>query len=139
MAAIIEDDGFEQGGMEWEGDWWTEEFVGTVEEFAMLVGTEPETIQEALSRETEAEAWSEAVKAEIRQCEEKETWDIVEALPDTNIVACRYTFRYKLDPVGAIVKYKARLVAKGFTQKDLRKFTAWISSRQELGWSDGRH
>ena len=103
MAAIIKDDGLEKGGMEWEGDWWTEEFVGTVGEFAMLVRTKPETIQEVLSRDTEAEFWSEAVKAEIGQCEEKGTWDMVEAPPNTNIVACRYTFRYKLDPTGAVI------------------------------------
>jgi hypothetical protein len=35
--------------MEWEGDWWTDKFIGMVEEFAMLMGTELDTLYEALS------------------------------------------------------------------------------------------
>src|SRR5215471_4504867 len=119
VAAMAENESLEQGGEEIRASWkmdGCEEFVGTTEEFALLIGTEPETLRDAMSRDNESKSWAEAIKAEISQCEKMNTWDVVEAPPGANIVGCRYVFRYKLDSQGNIAKFKARIVAKGFTQ-----------------------
>jgi hypothetical protein len=133
IAAVIEADGLDPGGMYVDEDWEIvegyEEFVGTVEEFAMVTGTEPETIRDALSRADESDQWRDAIKAEITQCEELDTWEIVEAPHNANIVANRYVFRYKRDSDGKVVKFKVRLVAKGFTQVyglDFFETRVWI-------------
>ena len=47
---------------------------------------------------------------------QKQTWAIVDAPPDANIVGSRRTYRLKMDASGAIAHYKARLIAQGFTQ-----------------------
>jgi Reverse transcriptase (RNA-dependent DNA polymerase) len=113
----------EPGGVEGEDDWDAlgyEEFVGTIEEFATLTGTELEMLWET---------WNNTIKAEISKCEKLEMWDIVEAPQDVNIIACHYVFRYKLDANGAITKFKVRIIAKGFTQVygiDYHETCVWI-------------
>ncbi|KAL0309234.1 UNVERIFIED_CONTAM: Retrovirus-related Pol polyprotein from transposon RE2 [Sesamum radiatum] len=44
------------------------------------------------------------------------TWELVEVLPNADIVACRWVFTLKFRANGTIERYKAHLVAKGFTQ-----------------------
>src|SRR5882724_6526766 len=53
---------------------------------------------------------------EISKLVRKQTWDIVDAPPDTNIIGSRWTYHLKRDVHGAIMHYKACLVAQGFTQ-----------------------
>lgn len=93
------------------------EWFSTAIEFALAVaGDEPQTVDEALGRADEAPQWLEAIETELSQIEKLKTWDIVEAPPGTNIVKCRYTFRYKRDAEGKIARYRACLVAKGYSQ-----------------------
>jgi hypothetical protein len=46
------------------------------------------------------------------------TWELSEHPHGCKPVGCRWVFKKKLRPDGAIEKYKARLVAKGYTQKE---------------------
>jgi hypothetical protein len=114
-AAIVDDDELlEQGGVEidddvggWQADW---------EDMALFAGNEPNTLNEALGRVAESRVWLDATEAELAQIEKLDTWDIVEAPTDANVVQSRYVFRYKRDAAGTVVKHKVRLVAKGYTQ-----------------------
>ncbi|KAF8631622.1 hypothetical protein AX17_005074 [Amanita inopinata Kibby_2008] len=83
---------------------------------ALTTGCEPKSLKEALSG-NEAKLWRNAVEAELTQIEKLNTWEIMEALPDANIVSSKYVFRYKHDESGRIIKHKAHLVTRGFTQK----------------------
>lgn len=76
---------------------------------------EPVNVQEALDS-PDAEHWLEAMRCEIKQFNEKNTW-VETTLPNgRRAVTAKWVFRRKRDENGNIVKYKARLVARGFTQ-----------------------
>ena len=60
--------------------------------------------------------WHQAMQKEIRKLIHKQTWDVVDAPSDTDIVGIQWTYHLKRDAHGAIVHYKACLVAQGFTQ-----------------------
>lgn len=45
-----------------------------------------------------------------------ETWQLVEAPKNQNIIDSKWVFKVKEKPNGDVDKFKARLVARGFTQ-----------------------
>jgi hypothetical protein len=90
--------------------------AGLMEEYTLMTGGEPQSLNEALSG-SEADKWCAAVHAELDQIEKLGTWRIVEAPTGANIVSSKFVFRLKRDENGIVIKHKARLVARGFTQK----------------------
>jgi hypothetical protein len=105
----------EPGGEETHYSDPTEEFAGVIEWVLATIHGEPETLEEAL-RSDESHNWSAAVENELDQIEKLNTWEIVEAPPDANILKNRYVFRLKRDQTGEVAKHKARLVVKGYSQ-----------------------
>ena len=114
-AALIDDDETSEServdtsldDLEWPHEW---------DEYAMFAGNKPNTLNKALGRTNKSHDWFNATEAELTQIEKLNTWDIVDAPKDANVVKSRYVFRYKRDAAGNVIKYKAQLVAKGYTQ-----------------------
>ena len=61
--------------------------------------------------------WCEAMDAEFQALQRQQTWSLVPAPPNVNLVGCKWVFKLKLNSDGSISRYKARLVAKGFHQQ----------------------
>ena len=59
--------------------------------------------------------WRQAMDEEMSALQSRETWDLVVALHDVEIVSCRWVFIIKYKPDGTIDRYKAHLVACEFT------------------------
>lgn len=55
------------------------------------------------------------------------TWQLVPAVPNQNVVGCKWVFRIKRRPDGSIDRYKTRLVAKGFHQRPGLDYTETFS------------
>ncbi|KAL0423678.1 UNVERIFIED_CONTAM: Retrovirus-related Pol polyprotein from transposon RE1 [Sesamum radiatum] len=72
----------------------------------------PNTYCEALRHP----AWKMAMDDEMSALVSRGTWELVDAPPNADIVACRWVFTLKFRADGTLERYKARLVAKGFTQ-----------------------
>lgn len=75
----------------------------------------PETIEEIQKSENKAE-WMEAVNKELDSLESNNTWTLVNAPRNVNVIGCKWIFKLKRDSSGNISKYKARLVAKRCAQ-----------------------
>jgi len=60
--------------------------------------------------------WEKVIVEELELLRKAGTWEVVDALPDANIVGLKWVFRAKKDTAGNVVRYKARLVAQGFSQ-----------------------
>ena len=54
---------------------------------------------------------------EFAALQRQQTWSLVPAKPDVNLVGCKWVYKLKLHSDGTIARYKARLVAKGFHQQ----------------------
>ena len=55
--------------------------------------------------------------AEFEALQRLQTWSLVPAPPQVNLVGSKWVFKLKLNSDGSISRYKARLVAKGFHQQ----------------------
>ena len=55
--------------------------------------------------------------AEFEALQRPQTWSLVPAPPQVNLVGSKWVFKLKLNSDGSISRYKARLVAKGFHQQ----------------------
>jgi len=77
---------------------------------------EPQTIDEAL-RTPEAAEWKKAADDEMKALETMNAWKLVPLPEGKKPVGCRWVFKVKNRPDGAIERFKARLVAKGYSQK----------------------
>ncbi|KAG2777980.1 hypothetical protein PC129_g14265 [Phytophthora cactorum] len=61
--------------------------------------------------------WHEAMIAEIRTLEEKQTWDVVMRAPDDKLLHCKWVFKTKRHADGSLERFKARIVACGNEQE----------------------
>jgi Reverse transcriptase (RNA-dependent DNA polymerase) len=61
--------------------------------------------------------WEKAIKAELTQLQQMETWRLVDKPPKTIPIANKWVFLKKRNRLGDIIKYKARLVAKECAQR----------------------
>ena len=84
--------------------------------FAAFSQDDPKSRSEALSR-SDKNDWQRAMDEEYNALLQDETWEIVSAPNDRNIVTCKWVFKTKKDENGGLGRYKARLVARGFSQK----------------------
>jgi hypothetical protein len=76
---------------------------------------EPRDIDEAMSS-GDAGEWKEAMKRELNNLREKQTWQEVLTPANRKLIGSKWVFKIKRDAEGTIIKHKARLVAKGFSQ-----------------------
>lgn len=60
--------------------------------------------------------WQEAMKSEIENLQQAQTWELVPKPSNTKLITSRWIFRKKKDEAGNSIKFKARLVAKGYLQ-----------------------
>ena len=55
--------------------------------------------------------------AKFEALQRPQTWSLVPAPPQVNLVGSKWVFKLKLNNDGSISRYKTRLVAKGFHQQ----------------------
>lgn len=55
------------------------------------------------------------MREEIAAIEKNNTWDLVNAPEDKNVIGLKWVFRTKYNDDGSIQKHKARLVVKGYS------------------------
>lgn len=78
--------------------------------------TEPQNVEEALES-PQATQWKEAIKEELNNLSDRNTWEVTKLPEGRKCIGCRWVFKLKRDANGEICRYKARLVAQGFSQK----------------------
>ena len=61
--------------------------------------------------------WYKAMDAEFQALQRQQTWSLVPAPPNVNLVGYKWVFKLKLNSDGSISRYKARFVPKGFHQQ----------------------
>jgi hypothetical protein len=99
------------------------EMVETLAEMALrTAGPEPQTIEDALSREDGA-SWHAAAAVEFEAMKQTGTWELVELPAGRKAVGCRWVFKIKKNADGTVERYKARIVAQGFAQKPHLEYT----------------
>nr|QBH67592.1 OSJNBb0022P19.2 protein [Ustilago esculenta] len=76
---------------------------------------EPRTILQAQCQ-PDWPKWQEAIQKELNLHQENNTWTVVNAPDNANIIGSQWVFKVKWKGDGTINKYKARLVAQGYTQ-----------------------
>ncbi|CAL8099446.1 unnamed protein product [Prunus armeniaca] len=57
------------------------------------------------------------MREEITALEQNQTWDLVPKPRDVKPISCKWVYKKKRHPDGAIERYKAQLVARGFSQQ----------------------
>jgi Reverse transcriptase (RNA-dependent DNA polymerase) len=75
----------------------------------------PGTYTDAI-KSIESDKWRAAMQEEYDIIIRNNTFDLVIAPPNVNILSNRWVFKRKIDANGNVIKYKARLVVKGFKQ-----------------------
>ncbi|XP_022024726.1 uncharacterized mitochondrial protein AtMg00820-like [Helianthus annuus] len=85
--------------------------------------TEPSTFRQAQQHPV----WWDAMRAEIDALHANQTWRLVQAPADANIVGCKWVYMIKRNHDGSVSRYKARLVAKGFHQTEGIDYTETFS------------
>lgn len=80
---------------------------------ALAPNVEPHTITQALADER----WRKSATAEFNAQLANNTWDLVPAEEETNLVGNRWLFRTKFNANGTEKSLKSRLVAKGYHQR----------------------
>ncbi|KAL8112746.1 hypothetical protein AgCh_020161 [Apium graveolens] len=77
--------------------------------YALLV-TDPILFEEANAQPE----WKNAMEEEMLAIERNDTWELIDAPEDKNVIGLKWVFRTKYNADGSIQKHKARLVAKGY-------------------------
>ena len=75
---------------------------------------EPKTVTAALNDE----GWTDAMKVEMGNCKEANTWSLVPYTQDMHVLGSKWIFRTKLNADGSLQKLKVRLVAQGYDQAE---------------------
>lgn len=77
---------------------------------------EPRTYKEAIAS-SDSDKWLVAMKDELSSMHSNNTWKLIKAPPNTNIVGSRWLYKVKLNQFNQVDRFKARLVAQGYSQK----------------------
>ncbi|WVZ04379.1 hypothetical protein V8G54_025185 [Vigna mungo] len=92
---------------------------GDIIHLALIAGSEPMDVNEALSQPV----WKAAMTEELRSIEKNKTWKLMDLPQGKQSIDVKWIFKTKINPDGYVLKHKARLVAKGFLQKEGIDFT----------------
>jgi tRNA/tmRNA/rRNA uracil-C5-methylase (TrmA/RlmC/RlmD family) len=93
--------------------------VGAIETSMAAEAVDMEVIEltyEEAKKRPDWPKWRQAIKTELGNLKEADTWTLIERLKDANVVDSKWVLRIKKNALGQIEKYKVRLVAQGFTQ-----------------------
>jgi hypothetical protein len=80
--------------------------------FSLLSKIEPKKFAQA----NEDKHWVNAMKEELNQIENNETWGIVPKPKDKNVIGTKWVFKKNLDEDGQVVINKSRLIYKVYAQ-----------------------
>ena len=61
--------------------------------------------------------WVATMDSEFHSFQKQQTWSLVPAPLDKNIVTCKWVFKLKKHSDGTLARYKARFVARGYLQQ----------------------
>ena len=79
--------------------------------------SDPLTLNQAMTR-PDWDQWLAAIQEELKGLGEFNTFEVCELPPGKRAVGCKYVFKVKYTPMGALERYKVRLVALGFLQQE---------------------
>ena len=121
--ATVDKDLLDSGGVEFmlvadKQDWFHE----LVEEALTANPEDTPSVHEALNG-PEKDKWLEAMGEEFKQITKVETFTIVEAPPNTNIINGKWVLRQKRNGEGKVIRWKARYIVRGFQQRSGTDFT----------------
>jgi hypothetical protein len=130
--ATVNKDLLDSGGAEFalfadKQDWFHE----LVEEALTANPEDTPSIHEALNG-PEKEKWLEAMGEEFKQITKVETFTVVKAPPNTNIIDGKWVLRQKRDGEGNVIHWKARYVVRGFQQRFGTDFTETFTPTVQL-------
>ena len=113
----VDAESLEPGGAEFELpitglDWFCE---AVLDALSAIMEDQPH-IDQAI-KGPELDQWKEAIESKLTQIEKLDTWDVVEAPPDTNIINSCFVLHRKCNTKGNVSRFKACLVTKGFKQR----------------------
>ena len=75
----------------------------------------PISVKEAMSSPN-AEMWREAMKENLSNLHENQTWELVPKPAGIKPIGCKWVFKEKQNAEGEVIKFKAQLVAKDYSQ-----------------------
>ena len=78
---------------------------------------EPKTVYEAKHGD-DRDQWHRETKYEVKTLQDNETWSLVRAATDKDVIPGKWVYKVKLGPSGQLDKNKARYVAKSFKQME---------------------
>ena len=76
---------------------------------------EPSTYNQAING-PDNQKWLDAMRKEVDELEDKNTWELVDLPPDKKALGGRWVYKIKTNSQNNIIKYKARWVVQGFNQ-----------------------
>ena len=74
--------------------------------------SEPTTFTQAVKDSN----WVLSMEKEFYALQRNNTWHLGPLPSNSNIIGCKWVYKFKYKPDGTVDRYKARLVAQGFTQ-----------------------
>lgn len=96
-----------------------ERVMGVLSGLVALEDKTPQSYAEAINS-TESKKWLEAMKKEIKSCEDQNTWILVNKAampPGAIVIPMKWVYKIKTDENGVVSQYKARITPKGFKQR----------------------
>ena len=86
--------------------------------YALLVSKFVPEIPKNITEAMKHPGWNGAVGEEMTNIHMLDTWTLVPATPEMNILSSRWVFTVKFNPDGTVKQLKARLVTKGHEQEE---------------------
>lgn len=77
---------------------------------------EPTSYDEAVNDPIHGRRWREAIKEELQNLEDYQTWEYDEIPPGRKTIGSKWVFKVKYHPDSSVARFKARLVAQRFSQ-----------------------
>ena len=83
--------------------------------YCFNIETDLKTYEKAMNSQ-DYPFWNEAINDEMDLIMSNKTWKLVDLLPGSKPIGCKWVFKKKMKIDGTIDKFKARLIVKGFVK-----------------------